>query len=310
MKLKPSQKLADIAELIQCEFVGDPNHIVSGINEIHQVEPGDLVFVDHPKYYDKALLSQATTILINKKDVNCPDGKGLIISEDPFADFNKLTRHFNGFQDFKGDRGQNFSCGTDTIIQAGCVIGNNVTIGKNCLIHPNVSILDNTIIGDSVEIHSGVVIGGDAFYYQKRNGKYEKMHSCGWVEIHDHVELGASCTIDRGVSGATIIGAGTKLDNMVHVGHDTVIGQNCLFAAQVGIAGCVTIEDDVILWGQVGVKSDVTLKKGCVVLAQSGVGGDLEEGKKYFGSPADVARVKMVELASIKQLPKILRTLK
>jgi UDP-3-O-[3-hydroxymyristoyl] glucosamine N-acyltransferase len=136
------------------------------------------------------------------------------------------------------------------------------------------------------------------------------MYSCGRVLIHDDVEVGAGCTIDKGVSGDTVIGKGTKLDNHIHIGHDTVIGKNCLFAAQVGIAGVVTIEDDVILWGQVGVSKDLTIGKGAIVLAQSGIIKSLEQGKTYFGSPVQEAREKMKELALIKQLPEIIVKLK
>ena len=128
------------------------------------------------------------------------------------------------------------------------------------------------------------------------------MVSCGRVIIGNKVEIGASCTIDKGVSGDTIIGEGTKMDNQVHVGHDTVIGKNCLFAAQVGIAGVVTIEDDVILWGQVGVQKDLTIGKGAVVLGQSGIPKSLEGGKTYFGVPAGEAREKYKEIAGIKML--------
>ena len=144
-------------------------------------------------------------------------------------------------------------------------IGNHVRIGKNCIIHPNVTILDHCIIGDNVIIQAGTVIGSDAFYYNKKTNRdvhYKKMISCGRVIIEDCVEIGAGCTIDRGVSDDTVIGAGTKMDNMVHIGHDTVIGKNCLFAAQVGIAGATTIEDNVILWGQVGVSKTLTIGKG------------------------------------------------
>jgi len=136
------------------------------------------------------------------------------------------------------------------------------------------------------------------------------MLSCGRVVIHDNVEIGANSTIDKGVSGDTVIGKGSKLDNLVQVGHDTVIGKNCLFAAQVGIAGVVKIEDDVILWGQVGVQKDLTIGKGAVVLGQSGIPKSLEGNKTYFGSPVRDAREKMKELALIKQLPEIIEKLK
>jgi UDP-3-O-[3-hydroxymyristoyl] glucosamine N-acyltransferase len=131
------------------------------------------------------------------------------------------------------------------------------------------------------------------------------MISCGRVIIEDGVEIGAGCTIDRGVSGDTIIGAGTKMDNMVHIGHDTEIGKNCLFAAQAGIAGAVKIEDEVVLWGQVGVSKTLTIGKGAVVYAQSGVKDSIEGGKIYFGSPVEEAREKMKELVWIKRIPQL-----
>jgi UDP-3-O-[3-hydroxymyristoyl] glucosamine N-acyltransferase len=148
------------------------------------------------------------------------------------------------------------------------------------------------------------VIGADAFYFKKRPAGYDKMLSCGRAIIRDRVEIGANCTVDKGVSGDTVIGEGTKFDNHVHIGHDTVIGKNCLFAAQVGVAGVVVVEDDVILWGQVGVQKDLVIGKGAVVLGQSGVPKSLEGGITYFGSPVREAREKMKELAMIKRLPK------
>ena len=308
MQLDPAQTLSGLAELIGAEFDGDPNHRVTGINEIHKVVPGDLVFVDHPKYYQKALDSAATTILINKQ-VECPEGKGLIISEDPFRDYNFLTRHFLPFQTAHQPISESASIGEGTHIQPGTFIGNNVKIGKNCLIHANVSIYDHTIIGDDVIVHANAVLGADAFYFQKRQNGYNKMFSCGRVILEDRVEIGASCTIDRGVSGDTIIGEGSKLDNNVHIGHDTVVGKHCLMAAQVGIAGCVTVEDNVTLWGQVGVISDITIGAGAVVLAQAGVGKSLEGNTTYFGSPAGEARKKMKEVAAIRSLPEVIRSL-
>jgi UDP-3-O-[3-hydroxymyristoyl] glucosamine N-acyltransferase len=309
MKFSRVHTLSEIAEIAGLEFVGDKHFPVSGINEIHMVEPGDIVFVDHPKYYDKALNSAATVILINKK-VSCPEGKALLLSNDPFSDFNKITRHFRPFEKASSSIAHSARIGSNTLIQPYVFIGNNVEIGEGCLIHPNVSIYDNCIIGDRVIIHSGTVIGSDAFYFQKRSHGFDKLHSCGRVLIEDDVEIGASCTIDKGVTGDTVIGAGTKLDNQVQVAHDTTIGRKCLIASQVGIAGCTRIEDEVTLWGQVGVISDITIGKGAVVLAQSGVIKDLQPGKTYFGSPAGEAREKYREIAWFKSLPKILENLK
>ena len=161
---------------------GDKNFQVLGMNEIHVVEPGDIVFVDHPKYYDKALNSAATIILINK-NVECPDGKALLISDDPFRDFNTLTRHFRPFQGTNVSISLNSEIGEDTIIQPNCFIGNNVKIGKNCIVHSNVSIYDNTIIGDNVIIQAGTILGADAFYYKKRESGFDQLLSGGRVVI-------------------------------------------------------------------------------------------------------------------------------
>ncbi len=309
MKFNTAHSLEDIAILINARIMGDEQMMVKGINEIHRVEQGDLTFVDHPKYYDKALKSAATFIIINK-EVEIPEGKALLFSEDPFRDYVFLCKHFMPFEPSKESIHHTAEIGSGTFIQPNVSIGPHVKIGKKCLIHSGVVIYDHTVIGDEVIIHAGAVLGSDAFYFKRRPAYYDKMHSCGRVVIKDNVEIGASCTIDRGVSSDTTIGEGTKMDNQVHVGHDTIIGKNCLFAAQVGIAGCVIIEDDVILWGQVGVQKDLTIGAGAVVLGQSGVGKSLEGGKVYFGSPTRDAREKMKELALIKRLPEIVEKLR
>lgn len=303
MKFNNLQTLKQIAQIIQCEYVGDANFSVSGINEIHVVKKGDLVFVDHPKYYDKALNSAATTILINKK-VDCPTGKALLISEDPFRDFNKLTHHFKPFIAATASIAASASIGDGTRIQPNVFIGNNVSIGSRCMIHPNVTIYDNTIIGNHVTIHANTVLGADAFYYKNRPEGFDKLLSGGNVVLEDHVDLGASCTIDRGVTGSTTIGHGTKIDNQVHIGHDTVIGKKCLIASQTGVAGCVIIEDDVTLWGQVGINSGITIGKGAVILGQTGVTKSVEGGKSYFGTPVAESREKLKELAEMKRFLK------
>jgi UDP-3-O-[3-hydroxymyristoyl] glucosamine N-acyltransferase len=293
--------LAEMARLLDCSYIGADDFKVTGLNEIHVVGPGDMVFVDHPKYYDKALQSEATTILINK-EVTCPLGKALLISDDPFAGFLKLIAHFRPFIPSLQPIAASAEIGEGTTIQPGVFLGNNVKVGRNCILHANVSVYDYCVIGDNVTIHANTVIGGDAFYYQKREGRFIQFNSCGRVVIEDDVHIGANCTIDRGVTGDTYIDSGTKIDNLVHIGHDTRLGKNCLLAAQVGIAGCVVIEDGVTLWGQVGVASDIVLGKGCVVLAQSGVSKDLKSGETYFGSPAEEVRKKYRELATLRRL--------
>lgn len=309
MKFPQPYSLHHIAEILEVTYVGDKNFQVLGMNEIHVVEVGDIVFVDHPKYYDKALNSAASVILINKA-VDCPAGKALLISDDPFRDFNKLTNHFKPFQPVaqKMHFPATASIGEGTIVQPNVFIGNHVEIGKNCIIHPNVTIYDYTCIGDNVTIHAGTILGAEAFYYKNRGEKgFDKLKSGGRVVIENNVDIGAACTIDRGVSGDTTIKEGSKIDNQVHIGHDTIIGKKCLIASQCGIAGCVVIEDEVTLWGQVGIKSDVVIGKKAVILAQSGVSKSLEGGKDYFGSPANEAKKMFREAAMIRQIPALLK---
>ena len=308
MKFPTPQTLENIAVIIGSDYVGEPSFPVFGMNEIHVVQPGDIVFVDHPKYYDKALQSPATVILINKK-VDCPVGKALLVSDDPFRDFNKLTNYFKPFRNANTAISVSAEIGEGTVIQPNVFIGNNVKIGRNCLIHSNVAIYDNTVIGNNVTIHAGTVLGSDAFYYKNRPEKFDKLLSGGNVVIEDNVDLGSLCTIDKGVTASTTIGEGSKLDNQVHVGHDSVIGKRCLIASQVGIAGCVLIEDFVTIWGQVGITSGITIGEKAVISAQSGVSKSLPGHKSYFGTPADEFRKKYKELASIKLIPDIIEKL-
>lgn len=309
MKFFKAYTLKEIANLISTEYVGADDFPVLGINEIHVVEPGDIVFVDHPKYYDKALESKATIVLINK-EVDCPEGKALLISDDPFRDFNKLTQHFKPFKPSNSAIADDAVIGKGTVVQPNCFIGNNVIIGENCIIHSNVSIYDDAIIGDNVTIHAGTILGANAFYYKNRPEGYDQLLSSGRVIIEDNVDIGALCTIDRGVTGDTTIGKGSKLDNHIQIGHDTVLGNKCLIASHTAIAGCVVVEENVTIWGQVGVKSGITITKGTVLFAQSGLGQTTEEGKTYFGSPAIEARAFFKERAYIKKIPEILQKLK
>lgn len=307
MRITPTP-LQEISKLINSKFIGDPNHLITGFNEIHRVQSGDAIFVDHPKYYDAALNSAATTIIINK-EVDCPNGKALIIHDEPFTAFNQLTLHFQPKNFSTANISATSKIGKNFTMMPGCFIGNDVTIGDNCVLHPNVVIYDHCIIGNNVEIHAGSVIGSDAFYFKNRVTKFEPLNSCGIVILHDNVVIGANCTIDRGVTESTIIGKHTILDNLIHVGHDVHIGEMCLFAAQVGIAGCTTIGNNVKVWGQVGITSNAIIPDNVTVFAQSGVTGNLEEGKTYFGSPAAEAKEKMKEIFALKQLPNLIKKL-
>lgn len=299
--------LSWIAGLIGARILGNPDALATGINEIHKVEPGDLVFVDHPKYYDKCIESAASFIIINKETA-FPEGKALLVVEHPFEAYLKIVRHFRPFQPASKPISDSATIGEGTTIAPGVFIGEMVVIGNNCRIAPNVTILGHCIIGNNVMIQSGTVIGSDAFYYNTKKDRevwYRKMESCGRVVIEDDVEIGAGCTIDRGVSHDTRIGRGTKMDNMVHIGHDTVLGKNCLLAAQVGVAGAVEVGDGVILWGQVGVNKTISIGDNAIVMGQAGVVGSIEGNKIYWGTPAQEFSQKRRELVWIKRIPEI-----
>lgn len=292
----------EIARFLTAEVIGDGTRIVTGINEIHRVQPGDLVFVDHPKYYDKVLRSEASVILIDKA-VECPEGKTLIVSAAPFDDYNRLTRKFAPYRPQMTMTGENCTISDSAHLSPNCFIGHDVIIGENVTIHPGAYIGDGTLIEENVIVGPNAVIGHYAFYYKRKPDGYDRMHSCGYVHLEKNVEIGASTTIDAGVSAVTRIGEGTKIDNHVHIGHDTIIGKHCLMAAQVGIAGCVTIGDNVTMWGQVGCASGVTIGDGATILAQSGIAKDLPGGKTYFGSPVGEVKVKFREIVAVGKLP-------
>ncbi len=303
MRFSKQHTLSEIAEIIGCTYIGASDFPIDGMNEIHVVKEGEIVFVDHPKYYDKALQSPASVILINK-EVECPKGKALLISDDPFRDFNKLSAYFRPFIPTSSPVSETAEIGEHTVIMPNVFIGNHVKIGKNCIIYPNVVIGDYCEIGNDVIIYSGTVLGADAFYYKKRPEGFDQLRSSGRVIIKDKVHIGSLCTIDRGVTGDTTVEEGTKIDNQVHIGHDTIIGKKCLIAAQSGIAGCVVVRDEVTIWGQVGTTSGITIGEKAIILGQTGVTKSLEGNTTYFGSPAEEARTKYKQMVEVKKLSK------
>ncbi|NQU35930.1 MAG: UDP-3-O-(3-hydroxymyristoyl)glucosamine N-acyltransferase [Bacteroidetes bacterium] len=298
--------LSEIANIVNGKVIGNPNASVTGLNELHVVRYGDITFVDHPKYYKKVLESKATYIIINK-DVEAPEGKSLILHDAPMDAFNKLIAHSRPMVPSTRMISESAQIGKGTIIQPGVFVGNNVKIGSNCIIHANVSIYDNTIIGDNVILHSNTVIGGDAYYFQKRESGYVKFLSAGRVIINNNVEIGSSCSIDKGVTGDTIIGEGTKMDNQCQVGHDTVIGKHCLIGAFAAIAGVTVIEDEVLIWARVAINKDIVIGKKAVILATSAVDKSIEGGKVYMGSPVMEVRQYWKYFASLRKVPELIK---
>jgi UDP-3-O-[3-hydroxymyristoyl] glucosamine N-acyltransferase len=307
MKFPSPVTVTWVAEFIEARLIGNSNGQATGINEIHKVETGDLVFVDHPKYYDKCINSAASFIIINK-EADVPEGKALLIVDNPFEAYSKIVNHFRPFLPAAKNISDSAVIGENSFVYPGAFIGHHVVIGKNCIIHPNACIGDFCVLGDNVIIQSNTVIGSSAFYYNGKKDRevwYKKMPDCGRVVIEDYVEIGAGCTIDRGVSHDTRIGKGTKLDNLVHIGHDTVVGKNCLFAASVIVGGCTTIKDGVTIWGGCIINKTLTIGENAVLLGRTGAGSNLEGGKTYWGAPAKEAGIVQRELVWISRIPEL-----
>lgn len=305
MNFEKPLPVTEIAGRIGAEIIGDRTLEALGINEIHQVRPGDITFVDVAKYYDKALQSAATIIIIDQK-AKCPPNKALLVCDDPFNAYNGLVLAARPVLPLTMAVSETAQIHPSTVIEPHVAIGHRVTIGENCHIESNVTIGEYCIIGNNVTIHSGAIIGTDAFYYKRTPDGYQKWRSGGRVIIEDNVEIGPGCTINKGVSGNTTIGMGTKMDSQVHIGHDVVIGKHCLLAGQVGIGGNTVVGDWVILYGQVGIAQNLHIGDNVVVSAKSGVSKDLEAGKVYFGYPAAEARTAYRELAALRHLPDFL----
>lgn len=296
-----------VAAFIHAKLLGNITGNATGINEINNVQPGDLAFVDHPKYYNKCINSAASFIIINK-ETDIPEGKALLVVDNPFDAYCKIVNHFRPFLPALKMISDTAKIGDGSFIFPGVFIGHHVTIGKNCIIYPNTSVMDYCSIGDNVIIQSNTVIGSHSFYYNSKKDRevwYKKMTDCGRVVIEDEVEIGAGCTIDQGVSNETRIGKGTKFDNLIHIGHDTVIGKNCLFAANVIVGGCSHIKDGVTIWGGCIINKTLTIGENAVLLGRTGVSKDLEGNKTYWGAPAREAGIIQREMIWIKRIPEL-----
>ncbi len=309
MKFKEAIGIKQLAAWTNSEVIGDENALVTGLNEIHNVETGDITFVDHEKYYDFTLKSNATFIIINKK-VDAPEGKTLLYNSNPFLAYNLLAQKFKPELHSAQSVAASAQIGEGTFVYPNAFIGEWVKLGRNCVIYPNVTIYAHTEIGDHVIIHANSTIGSDAFYYKRQKDGYDKMHCAGRVVIANNVEIGSGCTIDAGVSSDTFIGSGTKIDDQVHLGHDVKIGEHCIIAGQVGIAGNTKIGNRVTLYGKVAVNKNIEIGDDTVVMAMSAVPNNLEGGKTYIGYPVVEARAFARQVAMIKKLPELWEKLK
>ncbi len=295
-----------IAEKINAVILSDTlraeNRFVKGINEVHHVQAGDITFSDHPKYFQKALNSAADFIILNEKPETIPDGKIVLLHPQPFEAYNQLTQEAQPFQALKMAIDASAQIHPTVIIEPNVVIGADVLIGEGSRIGAGTVIYSGTNVGKNVSVGALCIIGSDAFYFKKNENSYTKWHSCGSVILKNNTDIGAGCTINKGVSSDTVIGEGTKLDCQVHIGHDTKIGKNCIIAAQTGISGNTVVEDDVVIYGQVGIGQNLHIGRGAILLGKSGVTKSVAAGEKVFGYPAQDTRTAYRELATLRGL--------
>lgn len=306
MKLKQPVPVTEIAQFIGAEIIGDSTIMIHHLSEFHKVQRGSLLFADSDKYIMQSVYSLAVAVIVNKR-VECPEGKALLLVDNPFEAYNSLALYYSPTIHLSGTISKTAKIGKNTIIEPGVVIGNEVTIGDDCWIRANTVICDHTKIGNRVIIHPNTTVGSDAFYMQKQKDRsYKRWHSIGRVIIEDDVEIGANCTIDRGVSGDTVVGQGSKLDNLVHLGHGVEIGKHCIIAAQVGIAGKTKVQDFVTIYGQAGITKSIVIGEGALIYPQAGITKSIPGNRAYIGSPAGEYSTTLREFVSIRQLPKIL----
>jgi UDP-3-O-[3-hydroxymyristoyl] glucosamine N-acyltransferase len=301
-------KLRELATLIGGDVIGDPEVEITGVAGIADAQTGDITYIHDKKFLRDTSAIHASAVIVKEaaeglsasmlivKNPQYTYAKALeVFYEKPSEHTGVSDRAFIGDNVILGDKVSvhHFACicdhaviGAGATISSGVYIEDGVTIGDNTLIYPNVTLRGNTKIGNNVTIHSGAVIGSDGFGYVMEQGMHYKIPQVGGVIIEDNVEIGSNVTIDRGTTGNTFIGSGTKIDNLVQVGHNVTIGSNSIIISQVGISGSVDIGDSVILAGQVGVRDHITIGNRAIVGAQSGIGGNIPEGQVYSGSPA------------------------
>ncbi len=328
-----AKTLKEIAEFIGGEIAGDASIAVSGVAGIQEACEGDITFLANPKYLPFLHKTKASAVIVSR-DIAEAD-KPLIRTDNPSWAFSKVVsflnpepqKHFKGIHESaviskKAKLGKNLAIGPFAVIEEGCSIGDNTVIyphcflGRDCslgadtLVYSNVSIRENCSIGNRVIIHCGAVIGSDGFGFVTIDGVHHKIPQVGKVVVEDDVEIGANVTIDRARFDKTVIGQGTKIDNLVQIAHNVRIGKNCLIVANSAIAGSATIGDNVILAGQSGVAGHVTIGDNSVVMGQSGVTKSFPAGSIVLGMPARPAGEAKKAAAYAANLPKLFDSLK
>ena len=326
--------VADIAKLVKGELIGDGELLVNGFSGIKEAKKNELTFLSNSKYEPLLADTQAGVTLVPRQ-ISCP-GKTLIRVDNPSLSFTQVVNYFlKDAPDYKprgihptaviapgAKLGVGVAVGAHTVIEDGaivlrgcviyanCYLGHDTHLGENCLIYPNVVLREKVSLGQRVIIHSGTVIGSDGYGYIPVNGKHMKIPQIGSVLIEDDVEIGANVTIDRARFDKTVIGEGTKIDNLVQIAHNVTIGKHCLIVSQSGIAGSTKLGDHVILAAQSGLVGHIEIGDGAIVMAQTGVSHSVKAGEQVFGSPAQPIKQAFRNNAHIQRFDKYVETIK
>lgn len=324
--------LAEIAAIVKGEVVGDQHLVITGLSGIKEARQGDLTFIANPKYIPLARTTNASAIL-TPCDIEVP-GKSIIRTENPslaFARVASLMFKTDAFSP-KGIHktaviakdalvGKNVAIGPCTVIESlasigdnttiysGCYVGHRTVLGKDCLIYPNVTIRERVKIGDRVVIHSGTVVGSDGFGYVWTNGKHEKIPQVGTVIIGNDVGIGANVTIDRARLDKTIIGDGTKIDNLVQIAHNVIMGKHCIIISQVGISGSTVLGDGVVLAGQVGVHGHLTVGEGVIATSRAVITKSIPPRTRVSGYPAQPYMDEQRLQVALRRIPSYIKTI-
>ena len=315
---------------------------VSGIGSLQTAKEDDVSFVAGHKYVKQLSETKACAVIMDYESLKSelPTNIKFVIldSKNPYLSFAEATHLFKDvsaektgeYDNFEGSYfigktsvkgkntiifpgvivGEDCSIGDNCRIMSNAVIGRNVTIGNNVIIYPNVTVYDNSKIGNGCIIHSGSVVGSDGFGFARGKTGYVKIIHSGYAELEDDVEIGANVTIDRGAVDFTRIGAGTKIDNLVQIAHNVIIGRNCVIAAQTGIAGSSEVGDNVTMGGQVGIAGHISIGNNVMIAAQSGVSGNVKDGEIISGSPAFSIKEWRNSVVLFKKLPELFKKIK
>ncbi|MFO0821615.1 MAG: UDP-3-O-(3-hydroxymyristoyl)glucosamine N-acyltransferase [Gemmataceae bacterium] len=321
-----------LAEWVRGEVLGDGDLPISNARPLAEAQPGDITFVEHEKHLGAWHSSRASAAIVPPSvPVN---GRPLIRVADPLMAFAQVVQQLKGRPAEPSGTisptaqihptakigpgvsighfavvGEHAEIGANSMLHSGVAVGRYCKLGEDVVLHPHVVLYDECVLGNRVIIHANAVIGADGFGYRVQNGRHVKVPQLGWVELEDDVEVGACTTVDRGTFGPTRVGAGTKLDNLVMIGHNCTIGKHNILCSQVGIAGSVTTGDYVVMAGQVGVADHLTIGDRVTIMAKSGVPGNNAAGSQVLGSPARPHREQARIMMSVDRLPEIRRDL-